>query len=194
MVNGEESQIITDFLNGDQDAYVLLYKKYANELYTYGKAFTSDSERVKDAIQDVFYKILCKKYLLENVHNLKCFLLISLKNRLIDMNRTVITVNEDEFPITSFTVTNVTVLDDLIEEEDRREISRKIQSLLEQLTDRQREAVCLRYIYDMEYKEIAQILKVENEKSARNLVSRAIQKLKLENTYLLFFLPLIKLN
>lgn len=74
------------------------------------------------------------------------------------------------------------------------EISRKIQSLLGQLTDRQREAVCLRYIYDMEYKEIAQIMKMENEKSARNLVSRAIQKLKLENTYLLFFLPFIKLN
>jgi RNA polymerase sigma factor, sigma-70 family len=106
----------------------------------------------------------------------------------------VITVNEDEYPMGSFTVNDVTVLDNLIEEEDRREISRKIQSLLGQLTDRQREAVCLRYIYDMEYKEIAQILNMENEKSARNLVSRAIQKLKMENAYFLFFLPLIKLN
>ena len=194
MVNGEDSQVITDFLNGDKNAYVLLYKKYVDELYTYGKAFTSNTEQVKDAIQDVFYKILCKKSLLENVHNLKCFLFISLKNRLIDMSRTVITVNENEYTMTRFTVNDVTVLDDLIEEENRREISRKIQSLLGQLTDRQREAVCLRYIYDMEYKEIAQILKMENEKSARNLVSRAIQKLKLENTYLLFFLPLIKLN
>lgn len=110
------------------------------------------------------------------------------------MSRTVITVNEDEYPMTSFTVNDVTVLDNLIEEENRREISRRIQSLLGQLTDRQREAVCLRYIYDMEYKEIAQILKMENEKSARNLVSRAIQKLKTENVYFLFFLPLIKLN
>lgn len=194
MVNCEDSQIITDFLNGDKDAYVLLYKKYVDELYTYGKAFTSNTEQVKDAIQDVFYKILCKKTLLENVHNLKCFLFISLKNRLIDMSRTAITVNEDEYPMTRFTVNDVTVLDNLIEEENRREISRKIQSLLGQLTDRQREAVCLRYIYDMEYKEIAQILKMENEKSARNLVSRAIQKLKMENAYLLFFLPLIKLN
>lgn len=194
MVNCEDSQIITDFLNGDKNAYVLLYKKYVDELYTYGKAFTSNTEQVKDAIQDVFYKILCKKSLLENVHNLKCFLFISLKNRLIDMSRTVITVNEDEYPMTSFTVNDVTVLDNLIEEENRREISRRIQSLLGQLTDRQREAVCLRYIYDMEYKEIAQILKMENEKSARNLVSRAIQKLKTENVYFLFFLPLIKLN
>lgn len=194
MVNCEDSQIITDFLNGDKNAYVLLYKKYVDELYTYGKAFTSNTEQVKDAIQDVFYKILCKKTLLENVHNLKCFLFISLKNRLIDMSRTVITVNEDEYPMTSFTVNDVTVLDNLIEEENRREISRRIQLLLGQLTDRQREAVCLRYIYDMEYKEIAQILKMENEKSARNLVSRAIQKLKTENAYFLFFLPLIKLN
>lgn len=194
MVNCEDSQIITDFLNGDKNAYVLLYKKYVDELYTYGKAFTSNTEQVKDAIQDVFYKILCRKSLLENVHNLKCFLFISLKNRLIDMSRTVITVNEDEYPMTSFTVNDVTVLDNLIEEENRREISRRIQSLLGQLTDRQREAVCLRYIYDMEYKEIAQILKMENEKSARNLVSRAIQKLKTENVYFLFFLPLIKLN
>ncbi len=191
----EESQIIINFLNGDENAYILLYKKYVKELYTYGKALTSNSEEVKDAIQDVFYRILCKKSLLENVHNLKCFLFISLKNRLIDMNRTAMTVNDDDdIPVTSFTVTNLTVLDDLIEEENRRKISQKIKSLLEQLTDRQREAVCLRYIYDMEYKEIAQILNMENEKSARNLVSRAIQKLRIGNPYIMLFLFLIKLN
>lgn len=194
MVKDEEAQIITDFLNGDKDAYVLMYKTYVKELYNYGKAFTSDTEMVKDAIQDIFCKILCKRSLLSNIHNLKCFLFISLKNRLIDMNRKVLTFNENEYPITNFTVTNITILDDLIEEENRQEISQKIKSLLEQLTDHQREAVCLRYIYDMEYKDIAQILKMENEKSARNLVSRAIQKLKSENVYILFLFSLIKLN
>jgi len=58
-------------------------------------------------------------------------------------------------------------LDSLIEEEERFELSQKIKLLLEQLTFRQREAVCLRYIYNMEYEEIADLLNMNNSKSAK---------------------------
>ena len=89
-----------------------------------------------------------------------------------------------------FTINDVTVLDSLIEEEERLELSRKIKLLLNRLTARQREAVCLRYIYDMEYDEIADLLNMSNSKSARNLVSRALEHLRkdeLELFILLFY-------
>ncbi len=189
-----ELEIISDFLDGNDEAYTLLYKMYVKELYSYGRALTTNIDQVKDAIQDVFYKILSHRNLLKDVNNLKSFLFISLKNRIIDMNRTATTVSDEELQTSTFIVNNVTILDNLIEEEDRKEICSKVKKLLNELTSRQREAVCLRYIYNMKYEDIARILNMQNEKSARNLVSRAIEKLRSENPSIIILLQLVRIG
>lgn len=84
-LDNRELNIINRFLHGDHEAYSLLYKEHVQELFSYGKALTSNDERLKDAIQDVFYKILSNPSSLKNVQNLKYFLFKSLKNRLIDI-------------------------------------------------------------------------------------------------------------
>ena len=126
---------------------------------------------------------------LKNVQNLKYFLFKSLKNRLIDILKSEIN-KEAVYERIDFTVNDVTILDSLIEEEERFELSQKIKLLLEQLTFRQREAVCLRYIYNMEYEEIADLLNMNNSKSARNLVSRALEHIRNEESgiFILLFL------
>ena len=201
-LDNRELNIINRFLHGDHEAYSLLYKEHVQELFSYGKALTSNDERLKDAIQDVFYKILSNPSSLKNVQNLKYFLFkslkrllisltpsSSLKNRLIDILKSEIN-KEAVYERIDFTVNDVTILDSLIEEEERFELSQKIKLLLEQLTFRQREAVCLRYIYNMEYEEIADLLNMNNSKSARNLVSRALEHIRNEESgiFILLFL------
>ena len=180
-LDNRELNIINRFLHGDHEAYSLLYKEHVQELFSYGKALTSNDERLKDAIQDVFYKILSNPSSLKNVQNLKYFLFKSLKS---EINKEAVYERID------FTVNDVTILDSLIEEEERFELSQKIKLLLEQLTFRQREAVCLRYIYNMEYEEIADLLNMNNSKSARNLVSRALEHIRNEESgiFILLFL------
>ncbi len=188
-MDNSELNIINRFLHGDNEAYSLLYREHVQELFSYGKALTGDYELLKDAIQDVFYKILSNPATLKNVQNLKYFLFKSLKNRLIDIIKSEIHQshsNEVAHERIEFTVNDVTMLDNLIQEEERTEISRKIKVLLNLLTSRQREAVCLRYIYGMEYDEIADLLNMGNSKSARNLVSRAIEHLRKEDLSTLF--------
>ncbi len=73
-LDNRELNIINRFLHGDHEAYSLLYKEHVQELFSYGKALTSNDERLKDAIQDVFYKILSNPSSLKNVQNLKYFL------------------------------------------------------------------------------------------------------------------------
>lgn len=189
MTDNSELNIINRFLHGDNEAYSLLYREHVQELFSYGKALTGDHELLKDAIQDVFYKILSNPAALKNVQNLKYFLFKSLKNRLIDIIKSEIhqsQSSEAAYERLEFTVNDVTILDNLILEEERIEISRKIKLLLNLLTSRQREAVCLRYIYGMEYDEIADLLNMGNSKSARNLVSRAIEHLRKEDLSTLF--------
>ena len=48
---------------------------------------------------------------------------------------------------------------------------------MESLTERQKEIVYLRFIHDMTIDEIAQIMDM-NTQSARNLISRSLQKLR----------------
>ena len=151
-MDNRELNIINRFLHGDHEAYSLLYREHIQELFSYGKALTGNDERLKDAIQDVFYKLLSNPAALKDVQNLKYFLFKSLKNRLIDILKSEMRQSQSgeaaAYEQIDFTINDVTVLDSLIEEEERLELSRKIKSLLNLLTPRQREAVCLRYIYD----------------------------------------------
>ena len=84
-MDNRELNIINRFLHGDHEAYSLLYRDHIQELFSYGKALTGNDERLKDAIQDVFYKLLSNPAALKDVQNLKYFLFKSLKNRLIDI-------------------------------------------------------------------------------------------------------------
>lgn len=149
-MDNRELNIINRFLHGDHEAYSLLYREHIQELFFYGKALTGNDERLKDAIQDVFYKLLSNPAALKDVQNLKYFLFKSLKNRLIDILKSEMRQSQSgeaaAYEQIDFTINDVTVLDSLIEEEERLELSRKIKSLLNLLTPRQREAVCLRYI------------------------------------------------
>ena len=45
------------FIAGDKDAYGWIYKVYIQTLFQYGKRFTSDTELIKDCIQEVFTKL-----------------------------------------------------------------------------------------------------------------------------------------
>lgn len=149
-MDNRELNIINRFLHGDHEAYSLLYRDHIQELFSYGKALTGNDERLKDAIQDVFYKLLSNPAALKDVQNLKYFLFKSLKNRLIDILKSEMRQSQSgeaaAYEQIDFTINDVTVLDSLIEEEERLELSRKIKSLLNLLTPRQREAVCLRYM------------------------------------------------
>lgn len=186
--NYNEEFIIKLFLDGNIEAYSCIYKKYIQELFSYGKAFVNgDDDLLKDAIQDVFYKILKKPYILKDVHNIRFFLFKSLRNRIIDLNKKterIIGFDGNFSEQLEFTIENITILDNIIESEERDRLSKRIKHLLEKLTARQREAVCLRYIYGMEYEEIAKILNMDNTKSAANLVSKAITALRKEEFYI----------
>ncbi len=182
----DEAKLLQSFLAGNKDAFSLIYKKYVNELFAYGMGLGVDRETLKDAIQDVFYKFHENKKQLAAVNNLKYYLLRILKNRLLNIYRAEMKIS-DESPVElSFTIKS-TVLDDLIQEEEQLAIQTKVDNLLKVLTDRQREAIYLRFIQEMEYEEIGKLLEMTPQAS-RKLVSRAIKRMREEQLPLLLIL------
>jgi len=73
---------------------------------------------------------------------------------------------------------------EIIKEEDRIVVQQKVEKLLNSLSPIQREAVYLRYIQELEYAQISEIMN-KKETSVRKLVSQAINKIRKENNTLL---------
>ena len=81
----DESKIKwSQFLAGDNEAYCWIYKVYIQMLFRYGHNFTSDTELIKDCIQDVFTGLYKNRKQLITPKNIKVYLLVSLKNSLIN--------------------------------------------------------------------------------------------------------------
>lgn len=184
----QDSLLLQAFISGNNYAYSLIYKKYINELFAYGMALNFDRETVKDAIQEVFYKLHSHKKQLKEVSSLKYYLLRMLKNHLLNHYRSQIETSEIGSEELTFSITT-TILDELISREEQEKLKNQIDKLLQVLTDRQKEAIYLRFIQEMEYEEIGVLLDMTPQAS-RKLVSRAIKRMREENSALLFLLLL----
>ena len=164
-----------------------LYNMYINDLYAYGRALGVSYESLQDAIHDVFLNVIDHYDNLRLDENVKYYLLKSLKNRIISNARRKVEYDDiDVANDTDFSI-EVSGLEILIEKEERDRILYRVNKMLDSLTARQREAIYLRYMQELSYSEIAEILNI-TEKGARKLVSRAIIDLRDKNLLLLFFL------
>lgn len=178
------SHIFVKFGEGDEKAFSFFYKYFINDLYAYGRSLGAEEKYVMDAVQDVFLKVFFEKPHFKSVEHFKYFLFKSLKNRLYDFFKS------KSFPETAdigrdvlnFSI-KTTVLDEIIEDEDRIIIQQKIEKLLSVLSPLQKEAVYLRYIQDLDYAEISEMMG-KSEVSIRKLVSEGISKIRKENNVL----------
>ena len=161
---------------GDDHSFSLIYNSHIDKLYSYGIHLGFHSELCKDAIQDVFYKLYLSSENLSGVNNIAAYLFTSLKNRLIDMSRKDSRIQKVELINQSFSI-DVTILDDIIDAEKAVLLKNKVEELLASLTPQQREAVYLRYMHDLNYTEISELLDI-NPDSARKLIFRAMKKLR----------------
>ncbi len=157
-----------------------MYNRYVDDLFTYASYFGFPKEAIMDAIHDVFCKLAEDKQLLNRVSNIKSYLFKSLKNRLYDIYRVQKhdlslsdIKNTDELP---FNI-NVSIEDDFIDAEEQAGIKKQIETMLQSLTDRQREIVYLRYIQEYDYTQIAEILNISIH-GCRKLLSKAMETLR----------------
>ncbi|MDR0766499.1 MAG: sigma-70 family RNA polymerase sigma factor [Odoribacteraceae bacterium] len=164
-------------MNKDLHVYKRLYEQHARELFSYGMAFGVDKEELEDAIHDVFLHLIERERGAREGDDGKFYLLACLKNRLLSMKRkkrhdgTLDEVDEAGFAV------RVDGFEVIADEEERRAVARLVEEMLLELTDRQREAIYLRYTCELGFEEIAALLDIR-PKSARKLVYRAVDLLR----------------
>lgn len=182
----DDTALLTELIAGNDTAFESIYHRYADKLFSYGSGFGFEKEVLEDAIQDIFYQLYTRRKDL-NIRDLKFYLLRALKNHLLNHLRLTPSTTDifsSEFHFSS----KSTVLDELIKEEERQKIQAKIDEFLACLTDRQREAVYLRFIEELSCEEIADLMQM-SPASVRNLISRAMRKIRDNYPIIMYLFP-----
>ncbi|MBW6537796.1 MAG: sigma-70 family RNA polymerase sigma factor [Mariniphaga sp.] len=185
------------FLKGDDKSFSLIYQQHINGLFLYGSRLCTDRELVRDCMQEVFVDLFLKrKKMSREIVNLKSYLFVSLRNCILkkmEKTRKLDSVvgydNENSGPF----YTEYNFLDKYMELEISNELKKKLHSNINNLPSRQKEIIYLKFEEEMDYPEIAPILKISVE-SARKLLYRALLTLRKtvdpsisQTLFLLFF-------
>lgn len=186
--NTSDHNLWMNFINGNDDCFEVLYKKYADVLFRYGIQFTSNGDIVKDAIHDVFVKLYNDRQHLKAEANIKFYLFTCLKNRLYNLLKRdlffdKIDLEEAEFldPDAEELVTNAL---------SQKEMQRTVRFVLDLLTDRQREIIYYRYIEELSIEEIA-VLTEMNYQSVQNSIQRSLKKIRDSLLLIIIFLEAV---
>jgi RNA polymerase sigma factor (sigma-70 family) len=172
-----DAEVWAAFNLGDERAFNYLYRLYTPILYRYGLGFCGDDNLVKDGIQNLFIYLRAKRGNLSEIRSIKAYLFRSLQNEIFrglkGQNSSVhFDSLEHCFQIEYSPETRY------IAREDEEIEQSKFNQLLSNLTRRQRQAILLLYEENLTYKEIAEVLELNDTKSARKLVYRALAALK----------------
>lgn len=170
-----DKKIWNNLRSGDQNALEEIYKTYFSELYSYGKRLCQDESTVEDCIQELFEELWNRREKLSETDAIKPYLFVSLKRKVFHTVKKIRKTTDTELEEKYFDV-ELSIDEILIAAETTTEQKNNLQSAFNELSDRQKEILYLKYYSEMDYEEISRIMDL-NYQSARNLVSRAIQKL-----------------
>lgn len=179
---------------GDDVAFSRVYRKYVSCLFAYGMHFSADRELVKDCVQDTFIKIYKNHKQLGPTNNIKFYLYAALKNNLLNaLQRTSESADIADYE-SVFTV-DYSAHDTLVENETEENRGKHLAQVLELLSSRQKEVIHHRFIEELSFEEIAELMKM-NCQSVQNLLQRSLKKIRKElkttGVFTLFIIFILK--
>jgi RNA polymerase sigma-70 factor (ECF subfamily) len=190
-----DAELWSAFRQGDEAAFVDIYKTYVNKLYNYGTKFCRDHELVKDCLQDFFIYLRKNRETLGDTSYIKFYLFKAFRRRLADYMQAWTSEQKKK------QLANVFQLQIEVSEEvkfiDRQMHEQQLQRLnkaLESLTPKEREAIFYYFYEGLSYKDIAGIFNFTHIASARRLIYQSLASMKniiIGLTWLVSVLPLI---
>jgi RNA polymerase sigma factor (sigma-70 family) len=178
MANSNESFLWEKFRNGDKKALKEIYYAHYENLYNYGLKIYNEPAFIKDCIQELFFELISKLSSLGPTDNISFYLLASFRRKVFDKLKRDHTVNYAEKDgLTSHTETEESPEEEWIDREEEHLNRKTLNTMLEHLHTREKEAIYLRFYRNLPYKEITSIMEI-NYESARKLVYRGLHSLR----------------
>ena len=175
--NISDSSLWNKLRLGDEEAFSSLFERYYSTLVNYGKTLMTGEDRVKDCVQDVFVDIWTYRYKLNEAMVVKAYLLSSVRKRIARLHhREHIFSNIKNTDSLEF-LFDFSIEDRLIADETTAKKVEQLNKSINKLSDRQKEAIYLRYHQGLTVDQVADVLNL-NYQSTKNLLHRAILQLR----------------
>ena len=176
-----DKELWNAFKNGSLTAYKLIYEQNVDSLYGYGTTIAPHSNIITDCIQDMFVYLWNRRSKLGKVNNIKGYLFIAYRRRLLD------SIKKQKKKLN---IEDLNGLEIFMEENSNTDlaIERKasIISALNALPSQKKEAIYLRFFNDLSCAEISEIMRIKTQ-SVYNLISSGLKVIR-DNIILLLYL------
>jgi len=173
----EDANLWIQFKEGNDHSFYLLYDQYSDNLYKYGCHFSKNKDFVKDCIHDLFLELYKYRERLSVTDNVQFYLFRSLR-RIIHKERVkLIPVVYDEMIYSPDNIQDLSCEDSIIASETEAENRVFLNEAMKTLSNRQHEALSLKFEHNQSYHEIAEIMGISVE-SARTMIYRALKELR----------------
>jgi RNA polymerase sigma-70 factor (ECF subfamily) len=176
--NIDETALWQGVRQGDRASFESIYKEFFKPLYSYGRKICSNPVTLDDAIHDLFLDVWKYREKLATTTSVKFYLFRALRRRIVknenrDLGSSIFDFHDEDI----FQRKTHSHEEYIISNERQSERVSILKKHLNNLSQRQYEALALRFYEDFSYEEIASLLDV-NEQSARNLVQRGLEQLR----------------
>ncbi|WP_165824077.1 RNA polymerase sigma factor [Pseudochryseolinea flava] len=179
-ISQRERDVITwtSFKSGNKEAFNFIFNSYVKVLYAYGDKITKDKALVQDCIQDLFIDLWRRRESLGETDSIKFYLFKSLRRSLLrklagEAKFIKKNVSENDYPF----AVEFSVEQQLIQDQFSQERFQHLSNALEKLSNRQREAIYLKFYQKLSSQEIADTMGIDIT-SCYNLISRAVESLR----------------
>lgn len=160
---------------GDANSLKELYNSFYHFLFSSNFAICTDRDIVKDSIHEAFLNIWINRDKLPSVNSVGGYLNTCVRRKLIDALKkeshheaTLLRLEHEH----EFSYEEV-----IIAFQEQEATSKTLQEALLQLTNKQKEAIQLRYFENKNYEEIAQLLGCE-QRTIYNRIYEAVERLR----------------
>lgn len=174
----DEGAVWSEFKFGDRTAFESIYRHYFKDLFRYGMSIHPDDALIKDAIQELFVDLWRYRDTLSKPSQLKFYLLKSLRSKIykhIDQKK------KSEVNALLFQKEKLQYLpsqeEQIIASDERGIRTKKMTFLINELPERQREAIMLIFFEGKTYEETATIMSMTVQ-SVYTLIWKAVSSLR----------------
>lgn len=172
-----DAAIWKQFKSGNESAFIKIYESNFDRLYAYGLRITNDKDLVKDSIQDLFIELRKGRTSLGNTDNIKFYLFKCLKRKIIKESGKWYS-NLEEINDNYFFSFNISHELHLINRQIEEEQVLSLNAAVKKLSPRKKEVIFYFFYEGLSYQQIQEIMELDNIKSARNLIYKALEFLR----------------
>jgi RNA polymerase sigma factor (sigma-70 family) len=165
------------FKSGNNSAFILIYERFFDSLYSYGMRIHPKPQVVEDAIHDVFVDLKYKSSGLGETDSIKFYLFKCLKRRIYREVRKWTNLKEEFTEMTPFEI-SFSHEQVLIDKQIDLEKIHQINEAVKKLSPRKREAIYYIYYEGLSYQQVAELMELSDAKSARDLIYKSLKSLR----------------